>query len=472
MRIQCILALVVGVAAGLLANSSGSAAATQSLAPGGLPISPLQDRSGQARAAEAGQRARDLRLAALKAANLARLLRSDSTVSTAIAQEALLLERARLRPHTSAGPAQAGPPTCAGRRATIVGTDGPDVIHGTQGRDVIVGLGGDDTIYGLGQDDLICGGDGHDLVYGGAGNDTIFGGAGDDLLDGGHGNDTIDGGGDQFDGAAFFDETGPVTASLVTGTATGDGNDTFTNVEQLHGGDFSDTFTGDAADNGLFGNGGNDTLFGGAGNDYLSGGTGNDTISGGGQPFDAVTFWDATGPVTASLASGTSSGGGEGSDTFTGVTTLDGGPYGDTLIGNDGDNSLFGMGGNDTLTGAGGADFVDGGAGNDTMDGGGQPNDAAAFFDAAGPVTASLVTGSATGDGSDTFTGVSQLDGGPYGDTLTGTAPTTSSAAGAATTRSPAAPAMTASPAAPATTPSTAAGSSTTTSRSSTRPAR
>src|SRR6266567_2717501 len=44
---------------------------------------------------------------------------------------------------------QAGmPPTCDGRPATIVGTEGNDTIKGTPGRDVIVGLGGDDQIYG------------------------------------------------------------------------------------------------------------------------------------------------------------------------------------------------------------------------------------------------------------------------------------------------------------------------------------
>jgi Ca2+-binding RTX toxin-like protein len=405
---------------GLVASSSGTAAARDGRAPGvaTLAVPRLPDTTGQAQAAATQQREREATVVGLTAETVAHLVRA----STAEAQEALLLEQARTRPQVAPRAAQAGPPTCDGRRATIVGTNGPDIIHGTPGRDVIAGLGGDDTIYGLGQDDIICAGDGNDLVYGGAGNDTIFGGTGNDLLDGGHGDDTIDGGGDQFDGAAFFDETGPVTASLVTGTATGDGNDTFTNVDQLHGGQFSDTFTGDAGDNGLFGNGGNDTLVGGAGNDYLSGGQGDDTISGGGQPFDAVTFWDATGPATASLASGTSTGGGEGNDTFTGVSILDGGPYGDTLTGNDGDNSLFGMGGNDTLTGGPGTDFVDGGAGDDTMDAGGQQFDAIAFFDETGPVTASLATGTATGEGNDTFTGASTLDGGGFADTFFGDA--------------------------------------------------
>jgi Ca2+-binding RTX toxin-like protein len=313
---------------------------------------------------------------------------------------------------------QAAPPTCEGRRATIAGTDGSDVIKGTPGRDVIVGLAGDDQIYGLGQDDIICGGTGDDTIWGGPGNDQVFGGDGHDLIDAGPGDDTSDGGPDSRDAATFWDAAGPITASLVTGTATGEGSDTFTNMEELHGGNFSDTLTGDAGSNSLFGLGGNDVLNGGDGNDFMHGGEGNDVIDGGSGQFDGVGFYAATGPITASLVTGTSSG--QGNDTFTNVESLQGGDYSDTLIGSDGDNGLFGNGGNDKLYGNGGNDFVDGGAGDDTMDGGGQRFDAAAFFDESGPGTASLVTGTATGDGSDTFTNVSQLHGGNFADTFTG----------------------------------------------------
>src|SRR5207247_10460584 len=117
-----------------------------------------------------------------------------------------------------------------------------------------------------------------------------------------------------------------------------------------------------------------------------------------------VSFFDATGPVTASLVTGTSSGGGEGNDTFTNMSGLNGGPFGDTLTGNAADNFLSGEGGNDTLVGGAGHDFPDGGAGDDTLDAGGDQFDAIAVFDEPGPVTASIVTGTATCDGSDTFT--------------------------------------------------------------------
>ena len=95
-------------------------------------------------------------------------------------------------------------PTCDGLPATIIGTDGDDVLDGTNGNDVIVGLGGNDLIRGLDGRDRICGGDGRDRIFGGRQADRIFGGdgldrlngeAGRDFLDGGRGNDRLIGGG-------------------------------------------------------------------------------------------------------------------------------------------------------------------------------------------------------------------------------------------------------------------------------------
>ena len=92
--------------------------------------------------------------------------------------------------------------TCAGKLATIVGTDGPDVIQGTAGDDVIVGLRGNDTIYSNGGNDTICGDEGNDslvpnensgtlLLYGGPGGDTLNSGPGRNSLLGGPGRDAL-----------------------------------------------------------------------------------------------------------------------------------------------------------------------------------------------------------------------------------------------------------------------------------------
>ena len=84
--------------------------------------------------------------------------------------------------------------SCRGKKATIVGTPGPDKLRGTPKRDVIAGLGGNDTIRGLAGNDIVCGGNGHDRIYGSNGNDKLYGGGGNDKLKGGKGKDTLRGG--------------------------------------------------------------------------------------------------------------------------------------------------------------------------------------------------------------------------------------------------------------------------------------
>lgn len=85
------------------------------------------------------------------------------------------------------------PGTCNGLTATIVGTEGDDILAGTDGNDVVMGLGGRDIIVLAGGDDTVCAGKGADYVTGGSGNDTIFGGPGDDILLGGDGDDQVRG---------------------------------------------------------------------------------------------------------------------------------------------------------------------------------------------------------------------------------------------------------------------------------------
>jgi hypothetical protein len=97
-------------------------------------------------------------------------------------------------PVTPTAPRPAAAPTCKGKPATIVGTQGNDVRKGTSGKDVIVGLGGNDTLSGLAGKDLICGGAGKDKLKGGPGSDTLLGQAGKDALKGGGAKDICKGG--------------------------------------------------------------------------------------------------------------------------------------------------------------------------------------------------------------------------------------------------------------------------------------
>jgi uncharacterized delta-60 repeat protein len=85
-------------------------------------------------------------------------------------------------------------PRCAGKKATIVGTNRADKLKGTRRNDVIVALGGNDKVDGARGNDLICAGDGNDTVKGGAGNDRLYGQNGKDTVAGGPGKDALAGG--------------------------------------------------------------------------------------------------------------------------------------------------------------------------------------------------------------------------------------------------------------------------------------
>src|SRR5438445_12019628 len=104
-----------------------------------------------------------------------------------------------------AGSARAQPITCIGldaRVATIVGTDGDDVIVGTSGDDVIQALGGNDQMDGGDGNDLICGGAGDDIIYGGAGDDDLEA----DSLIGTDGSDVMKGRDDSIHGGPGIDD--------------------------------------------------------------------------------------------------------------------------------------------------------------------------------------------------------------------------------------------------------------------------
>ena len=138
---------------------------------------------------------------------------------------------------TSSGAPADSAATCLGERATIVGTEGDDLIAGTSKDDVIVALAGNDVINAHGGDDLVCAGDGNDRIDAGDGFfDGIDGGAGDDWIDGGDAALTI---------AIYKDSPGPVVVDLSARTASGDGTDTLANVNSVVGSDFDDVLTGD-----------------------------------------------------------------------------------------------------------------------------------------------------------------------------------------------------------------------------------
>jgi Ca2+-binding RTX toxin-like protein len=92
----------------------------------------------------------------------------------------------------------------------------------------------------------------------------------------------------------------------------------------------------------------------------------------------------------------------------------------DTIIGGSGADLLSGDGGNDSVSGgAGDFDNLWGFSGNDVLNGGGG-FDWVLYRGAPGPVTLDLSAGSATGEGTDTLSGIEGVVGSRFDDVLTG----------------------------------------------------
>lgn len=194
----------------------------------------------------------------------ARRLAQDSFYQTRVLAGTPAPQTPTPTPPITTPPAAA--PLCNGRRATIVGTSGPDRLTGTTGVDVIHGLGGNDVINGLTGNDVICGGYGDDKLLGSGGADVLLGGPGADLMLGGYGPDTLLGG------------KGPDRLNGQHGNDIVSGNQ---GADVLRGGPHQDTVNGGAHSDVLLGQGGADTMHGGTGNDRLVGGVGPDRLVGG-----------------------------------------------------------------------------------------------------------------------------------------------------------------------------------------------
>ncbi|MEE9417624.1 MAG: matrixin family metalloprotease, partial [Acidimicrobiales bacterium] len=213
-------------------------------------------------------------------------------------------ERAVMYPRLAAGEAQRSlspgdldrlydlyevPSSCQ-LRATLIGTDGDDVLVGTAGDDVIWAGAGDDWVSGLEGDDELCGGRGDDILIGGVGADSVIGGSGRDSIAGGVGDDLLLGGdgSDKLIGGEGDDDLrgGPGSDEMLGGRGDdrlqGDAGDDLLQggrgADVLLGGPGSDRLIGNAGADLLRGNTGADVLIGGAGNDKLRGGPGHDKL--------------------------------------------------------------------------------------------------------------------------------------------------------------------------------------------------
>ena len=172
---------------------------------------------------------------------------------------------------------------------TVVNTgtiDGP--IFFGDGNSTYNGAGGSLTggaIYlGFGTNSVTLGNEG-ESVYGGFGADTITGGAGNDFIEIGGGVNAINGGGG-FNVLSFADSAAPVTVNLATGSATDNGTDTISNIQEVIGSNWSDdVLTASAAGQTLIAGAGGLTTMNGAaaGDDTFVLGPGGGTTSLGGN---------------------------------------------------------------------------------------------------------------------------------------------------------------------------------------------
>jgi len=197
-------------------------------------------------------------------------------------------------------------------------------------------------------------------------------------------------------------------ADVLKGTAKADvivalgGNDKVTGLggaDLICGGKGNDKLYGGPGYDQIWGDVGNDQLFSQGGYDNLWGNAGNDTLDGRGEGAGWAIFANAPNGVTADLSTGSATG--DGTDKLIGIEALVGSDYDDTLIGDEQMNDFYGRGGDDSIDGGGNFDFV-------------------WYFYATGPVTVDLTAGTATGEGTDTLTGIEDIHGGPFDDTITG----------------------------------------------------
>lgn len=257
--------------------------------------------------------------------------------------------------------------TCEG----ITGGSGNDVLTGSANNDILKGGDGDDTLVGLAGDDELWGDAGDDTINEGSatsGADAIHGGAGTDLLS----------------YALRSNDLNLVVNSIADDGEASEGDNIFTDIENITGGAGNDTITGGTADNVLTGGAGDDTLNGGGGNDTFAEGasdSGSDTFTGG-SGVDTVDYSNRVAAITATMGDDTANDGlsGELDSIGDDVENLLSGSGADNITGNDLDNliesgaeadTVNGGAGNDTIYGEAGVDNLTGGAGDDTIDGGG-----------------------------------------------------------------------------------------------------
>lgn len=348
-----------------------------------------------------------------------------------------------------------------GGNDNIDGGTGNDFLHGGTGDDTITDTGGNDFIWGDAGNDTINAGDGLDQVFGGDGNDVIRGGLGADAVDGGAGDDVIYGDNNATD---------PIgDADVLAG---GDGNDV------IYGGGGNDVLDGGAGDDVLYGGTGADSYIGFDGNDtivmdasqigfgnVINGGLGHDVVDYSASRGSGIFVNGRQQGVSVNLSNAGAAAVVVGVlpvDSYLSVEEVIGSQFDDRLVGGaapqvDGaGNPILNLAAtptidpvtgalifpplanNWTINGGAGNDYIEGGPGDDTLIGG-TGIDTVSYAAAPAVVVVGAVTGATTlvgvtvnlatagpqntvAAGVDTLSGIENIIGTLYDDTLIGDA--------------------------------------------------
>lgn len=312
--------------------------------------------------------------------------------------------------------------------ATLLGSDGNNLLNTSTGNDWIEGRGGNDWLLGGGGDDHLEGGTGNDELDGWLGNDTMIGGTGDDVYNvdsasdvvteyAGEGTDTVKvrkasytlltnfenadlryfsgaisvtgnsannvfimgTGAQSVAGSTGIDTvsyayTSAVTVDLLNQTFAGEATDDYmTGIENLTGSAYDDVLRTLGTASVIDGGPGADTMEGRAGGDiYFVDNAGDVVIEVAGGGTDEVRVrnlpsYTLTGYVEklTNITNFVFTGTGNGL-----ANEMNGGTTGDTFYGGAGADTLNGNDGDDLLYGEGDHDVLNGGSGIDAMAGG------------------------------------------------------------------------------------------------------
>ncbi|OWY35892.1 beta strand repeat-containing protein [Herbaspirillum aquaticum] len=246
-------------------------------------------------------------------------------------------------------------------------TGDPVLVLPAQGlpHEIHAGNGGV-TVYGSNANDLLYGGSGNDVLIGGTGNTFFQGGAGADQIVGG-----VNSTGTNVNTASYAGSSAGVTVNLVTGAGTGGDaqGDQLSNIQNLRGSAFDDTFVANAAVN------------------RLDGGSGGS---------DTVSYTSSNSAVTVNLVTGTGTGGYAQGDTYTHIQNVIGSDY------------------NDVFVASGEANRFDGGLGSNTV----------SYASSNAGVNVNLQSGVGSGGAAagDSYVRIQNIIGTAYNDTFVGSA--------------------------------------------------